>query len=98
MRPAYRLTARARADIDSIAMWIAAGGNRARAVTFTEELEARCAQLADFSEAAQLRPEYGPGIRAVPFGRFLILYLVEPGEAVLVVRVVGAAQRPGPVA
>ena len=99
MKPTYRLTARARADIDGIAAWIAAGGNRARAISFTGDLEARCARLADFPEAARLRPEYGPGIRAVPFGRFLILYRWRAERQVVEVsRVVGAAQRPGPVA
>ena len=52
MRRTYRLTARARADSDGIAVWIATSGDSARAISFTEELEARCAQLVDFPEAA----------------------------------------------
>lgn len=97
MRPTCRLTARARADIDGIAVWIATSGDRARAISFTQELETRCAQLVDFPEAARLRPEHGPGVRAVPFGRFLILYRWQADRQVVVVsRVVGAAQRPGP--
>jgi hypothetical protein len=46
------------ADIDGIAVWIAAGGSHARA-SFTKRLEARCARIVDFPEAARLRPEYG---------------------------------------
>lgn len=99
MRPTCRLTARARADIDGIAVWIATGGSRARAISFTQELEARCAQLVDFPEAARLRPEYGAGVRVVPFGCFLILYRWQAERRTVVVsRIVGAAQRPGPVA
>jgi toxin ParE1/3/4 len=94
----YRLTARARADIDGIGQWIASGGSRARAISFTAELEARCARLVEFPEAARFWPEYGAGIRAVPFGRFLILYRWRPESAmVLVVRVVGAVQLARPM-
>jgi plasmid stabilization system protein ParE len=53
----------------------------------------------DFPEAARLRPEYGAGVRVVPFGCFLILYRWQAERRTVVVsRIVGAAQRPGPVA
>ncbi len=97
MKSRLRFTVRASADIRSIGLYISDGGNPIRARSFTKELRARCAQIVDHPGAAPLRPEYGMGVRAVPFGRFLILYLVEPRGAVLVIRVVGAAQRPGPV-
>ena len=98
MRPGLRFAARAVADIEEIGDYIATGGNPTRSRTFTRALRARCARIPDYPGAAPLRPDYGADIRAVPFGRFLILYLVEASGAVLVVRVVGAAQRPGPVA
>ncbi len=98
MKSRLRFTVRASADIRSIGLYISDGGNPVRARSFTKELRARCVRIVDHPGAAPLRPEYEAGIRAVPFGRFLILYLAGPGGAVLVVRVVGAAQRPGPVA
>lgn len=99
MKRRLRFAARALADIEGIGDHIAAGGHATRARTFTAELRARCARLVDFPEAAPQRPEFGAGVRAVPFGRFLILYRWQAERGVVrVSRVVGAAQRPRPVA
>jgi plasmid stabilization system protein ParE len=97
VKPGLRFAARALADIEGIGNYMAAGRNPTRSRSFTRGLRTRCARVVDHPGAAALRPEYGAGVRAVPFGRFLVLHLVEASGAVLVSRVVRAAQRPGPV-
>lgn len=98
MRPRVVLTRRALADIEAIGDRIASEGSPRRAVSFTREMRARCGDLAEFPERARLRPEHGVGVRALPFGRFLVLYRWLPERGVVrVSRVVGAAQRPLPV-
>lgn len=91
MKPRLRFNVRALADIEDIGNRIASGGGPLRAFTYTRDLRARCGQLIDVPEVGRLRPEYGPSVRAVPFGRFLILYRWQSGRGV-----VGAAQRAKP--
>jgi toxin ParE1/3/4 len=66
-------------DLEEIGDYIAKD-NPARAVTFIRDLRDRCTQLGDYPEAAPLRPALGPGIRMVPFGRYLIFYTIGAGE------------------
>jgi len=94
MRATLRVSLLARADIAAIARRIAEDSSRGRAIAYTTAMQARMARLADFPESAQLRPEYGEGVRALPYGRFLLLYRWETAHGrILVLRVVAAAQQ-----
>jgi plasmid stabilization system protein ParE len=93
-----RFTARARADIEAIGRRIAEESSRARAIAYTQALEVGLARLDEFPESARLCPDYGVGVRALVFGRFLVLYRREAAAGMVVVlRVVAAAQWPRPV-
>lgn len=48
--------------------------NPARALTFVDELEAKCNALGVSSGIGTLRPELGEGVRMLPHGRYLIFY------------------------
>jgi toxin ParE1/3/4 len=69
----------AEADLEEIADYIARDNPR-RALSFIGEIRERCRKIVDFPEAAQLHPEYGEGVRVIPFGQYLIFYTVQPGE------------------
>ena len=56
-----------------IALYIAQD-NTTRALTFIDELEARCAALGDAPGIGTPRPELGEGVRMFPHGRYLIFY------------------------
>lgn len=86
----FRFTLRAERDIEEIGDFIASD-NPARAVTFISELTERCRDLVDYPAAAPLRPEFGPGVRMIPFGRYLIFYLVEAG-GLAILRVIHSAR------
>jgi toxin ParE1/3/4 len=66
-------------DLEEIADYIARDNPR-RALTFIGEIRARCQSIVTFPESAPLREEFGPGLRMVPFGRYLIFYTIHPGE------------------
>ena len=57
--------------------------NPARAGTFIDEIVERCERIADYPQAAPLRPEIAEDIRAVPFGNYLILYSEQGGEVTI---------------
>jgi toxin ParE1/3/4 len=67
----FRVTAPAERDLADIGDYIALD-NRARAVSFIDELEARFAEIAAQPSLYRLRDEVMPGIRAAPHGRYLI--------------------------
>ena len=48
--------------------------NPARALTFVDELEARCDALGGAPGIGTSRPELGDGVRMLPHGRYLIFY------------------------
>lgn len=88
----------ARRDIDAIGWRIAEESSRAHAIAYTHRMEARLARLSEFPESAQIRPDFGQEVRALPFGRFLLLYRWEAASGtVVVLRVLAAAQRPRPI-
>ena len=60
-------------DLTEIALFIAAR-NPARALSFVDELEARCKALGASPGIGASRPELGGGIRMLPFGRYLIFH------------------------
>ena len=64
-------------DLEEIADYIARDNPR-RALSFIGEIRERCQTIITFPAAASLREEFGPGIRRVPFGRYLIFYTVHP--------------------
>lgn len=66
-------------DLEEIADYIARDNPR-RALSYIGEIRERCRDITAFPEAAPLRQEFGPGLRMVPFGRYLIFYTVHPGE------------------
>ena len=75
-----RLTAEAASDLEANADRIAQG-NPARAVTFVEELRAKCLGLLPFPDRFPLVPRYeAHGVRHCVHGNYLIFYRVEEGE------------------
>ena len=77
------LTAEAERDLEAIGDHIAQG-NPARAVTFIEELRAKCLGLADFPERFPLTPRYElQGVRHRVHGNYLIFYRLETDRVVV---------------
>lgn len=69
----------AKSDLLEIADYIARD-DPARAATFVEELEERCAGLVNFPESGTARPELAPELRSKPHGRYIIFYRASPAE------------------
>ena len=63
----------AKDDLLDIAVYIAQD-NSTRALTFVDELEAKCNRLGNAPGIGTARPELGEGIRVLPHGRYLIFY------------------------
>ena len=70
----------ARDDLVEIALYIARD-NPARALTFVDELEAKCARLGAEPGIGTARPELGDAMRMLPHGRYFIFY--RQGDAAL---------------
>jgi addiction module RelE/StbE family toxin len=69
-------TDEAKADLLQIGEWIAED-NPARALTFVDELETRCARLTTMPRAYPLvRGQENSGVRRVRHGNYLIFYRV----------------------
>jgi toxin ParE1/3/4 len=69
-------TDEAKADLLQIGEWIAED-NPARAFTFVNEIEDRCARLTGMPRAYALVPRHeNSGVRRVPHGDYLIFYRV----------------------
>lgn len=80
----------AEADLLDIATYIARD-DPARALSFVDEIEARCAELLPFPDTGRLRPELAPELRSKPHGSYIIFYT--PGaEVVRVERVLHGAR------
>lgn len=78
------LTAEAEDDLERIADYIARD-NPPRAITFIEELRAKCLGLGDFSERFPLAPRYEEhGVRRRVHGNYLIFYRVEPDKVTVI--------------
>lgn len=60
-------------DLTDIAAFIARD-NPTRAGSFVDELEETAQRLGDQPHSGAARPEYGDGIRLLPYRRYLILY------------------------
>ena len=80
----------AEADLMDIAAFIAED-NPSRALTFVDELEAKCDLLGRTPGLGTHRPELGDGIRMLPHRRYLILYR-EAGKVVRIERIMHGAR------
>jgi toxin ParE1/3/4 len=80
----------ARDDLLDIALYIAQD-DPARALTFVDELEARCNRLGDAPGIGTARPELGEGVRVLPHGHYLIFYR-EQRQGVRIERVMHGAR------
>ena len=77
------LSAEAERDLEHIGDWIARD-NPARAVTFIEEIQRACLDLAVFPERFPLVPRYeSQRVRHRAKGNYLIFYRVEPAKVVV---------------
>jgi toxin ParE1/3/4 len=76
-------TAAARADLRSIAAYIAQDSPE-RAATYVREIRAHCRRLAQRRRMHRLREEYGSGVRAAVHGLYLVLYTIRADETVVV--------------
>jgi toxin ParE1/3/4 len=87
-------TDEAKFDLDDIGDWIA-DHNPVRAITFVDELVARCAKLTEAPFAYALVSARGnrriSGIRRVVYGQYLIFYRVT-ADAVEIVHVLHGAR------
>ncbi len=80
----------ARSDLRSIADYIAKDSPE-RALSFVDEIEVRCRAIADMPKAAVQRNDLRPGIRMVPFRRYLIFY-TEADDGVRIERILHGAR------
>ena len=81
---------RAWRDLDQIDARIALD-NPAAAQRFRANVLRRISLLERLPESAQLRPEFGPNIRTIPIGRYIVILRVE-GPKVIVLRIVHGAR------
>lgn len=78
------LSAEAEHDLENIGDYIARD-NPVRAVTFLQELRARCLALAQMPERFPMVPRYdASGLRRCGHGNYLILDRVQPRKVVVV--------------
>src|SRR5262249_12307958 len=89
-------TDEAKADLLQIGEWIAED-NPARALTFVDELEARCDRLTAMPRANPLVPHReSSGVRHVPHGNYLIFYRIT-ADAVEILHVLHGARDYEPI-
>ena len=87
-----RLSPLAEFDLEEIGDYIARDNPR-RALSFIEEIRARCRLILQTPHGAPLRAELGEGLHIVPFGRYLIFYTVhKTADEVRVERILHAAR------
>jgi plasmid stabilization system protein ParE len=85
------ITDEATADLREIGEWIAANNPR-RALSFVDELKARCTRLIDAPLAYSLVPRHeASGVRRLSHGAYLIFYRVRD-DAVEVIHVLHGAR------
>ena len=73
------LSPRAVADLEEIAGYLAHEAP-ARAASFIDALEAKCAAVAEQPEVYARRPDIGPMLRMAVHGRYLILFQDQPAQ------------------
>jgi len=85
-----RLVRQALRDLEEVADWISPD-NPSRALTFVRALEDRCHLIAEQPRSGRLVPDFGPHIRRVAHGDYLIFYRIRP-TGISVLRIVHAAR------
>lgn len=88
--PKPRFSRAALRDLQGILDYIAQDSPM-QAQRLRDSIRARCRNLADFPEAAPLRPELGEDIRVAVHGSYLILYSSR-GGGIVIERVVHGAR------
>jgi toxin ParE1/3/4 len=83
--------AKARSDLREIGDYIAED-NPVRAVSFVEELEARCQKIALYPNSGMPRPQWGERIHTAIHGKYQILYS-KRNDAVVIERIVHSARQ-----
>ena len=83
-------TEAAELDIEAIGDYIALD-NPQRALTFVHEIRQRCFSAASAPESFSIVSALGESIRRMPFGNYLIFYLVE-GSDIVILRVMHGAR------
>ncbi len=86
-----RLTPRAAADIEGIALYIAAESPRA-ALAVTDAIERRLQQLTSHPYSGAPRDDIGTGVRHLAAGKYLAFYRVK-AEDIEVLRVIHGKRR-----
>ena len=87
----FRLRPQAEADIEDIALYIAAD-NPAAARNWFNDMYVRFQRLADMPELGVARPDVRPELRMMPAGNYLVLYRIDAGD-VEIVRVLHGARQ-----
>lgn len=77
-------------DLEQIGRRIALE-DAAAARRFRDATVRRIGLLRDFPESAQPRPEFGPGIRTIPIGRYIVVLRVALPK-VIILRIVHSAR------
>src|SRR5207253_4542548 len=77
-------------DLERIGRYIATEDPGA-AERFRAAILRRIGLLRQFPESAQPRPEFGPDIRTIPIGRYIVVLRVAPPK-VLVLRIIHSAR------
>lgn len=85
----YRLTPRARSDLDDIAEFIARDNPQA-ATRVIRAIRAKCRAIGKNAWIGAAREELEPGLRCVPAGKYVIFYRSE--NPVQVIRVLHGAR------
>jgi toxin ParE1/3/4 len=80
----------ARQDLEEIGDYIAADSPSA-ARRFLAELHGRCALITEAPRGGRTRPELYPGLRSLPFHRYVIFYTVD-GQDVRIERILHGAR------
>ena len=79
-------------DLEEIGDYIARDNPR-RALSFIEEIRARCFLILHTPQGSPLREDLGAGVRVAPFGRYLIFYTVhEDADEVRIERILHSAR------
>ena len=79
-------------DLEEIGDYIARDNPR-RAISFIDEIRARCFLILHTPQGSPLREELGEGVRIAPFGRYLIFYTVhEDADEVRIERILHSSR------
>lgn len=89
---AFRLTPQAEADIEGIALYIAAD-SPAAALCWYDDILTRCRRLGDMPGMGVARPEVRADLRTFPVGSYLIVYREADDGAAEIIRVVHGARQ-----